>query len=116
MRVTPPAAGSERPGTPIGSSRAVVTANGFALRPLATHTRARERSIGRPSCAITRNGKRTEPGTKLAAPAVIATSGPRRFRIESSVSLEGEEEPQPATKPAARKTTAATPATSRVYG
>ena len=81
MRVTPPAAGSETPETPMRSRRAVVCANGFWSLPLAIQTRAVGRLTGRASFVITRKGKRTFPGTKLPAPWVRATVGPGTFSI-----------------------------------
>ena len=90
----------------MGSSRAVVEANGRASRLVATQTRAVGRSTGLPLLSITRNGNRTGPGTNEPAPAVTATSGPGRFSSESIVPRE--DEPQAETTPAAIRSTATT--------
>jgi hypothetical protein len=105
---------------PIGSSSAVVLANGFWSRPAATTTRAVGRSTALASFAITMNGNRIFPGTKLPAPWVSATLGPGPFSSEPIVC--GDEvavgpawdAPQPATRSAATATTATGRPTLRV--
>ena len=105
---------------PIGSSRAIVLANGFWSRPAATKTRAVDRSTALASFAITMNGNRILPGAKLPAPWVRATVGPGPFSSESIVRDDVEEvgpardPPQPATRSAATANTATGRPTLRV--
>src|SRR6185436_14928690 len=99
----------------MGSSLALTRSKGSAVRLFATQTDAVARSTGLALFAITRNGKRTLPGTNSEAPAVTPMLGPGRLRIEPSVRPWAvREAPQPALRAAAAKRTTITRPTGRV--
>ncbi len=76
------------PGTPIGSSRAVVVAYGACSRPCAIQTRAVGRSISRDCLSTTRKLIRLVPTAWSDVPATTATSSPGARQSCSSVSFD----------------------------
>ena len=116
-RLTSPKAGAERPGTPIGSSRAVARVNGFSSRPAASQTLAAPRSTGRASFRDHQERIAHRPRHELGRPRGDRHVGARPLHEvdERARDDDDPEPPQPARSAAAITTAAVRRPTRRVY-